>query len=73
VSLPDALFRCGETAARRLRVSRRQLYATALAEFLDRARSDRGNEQLNQVYGDQPARVDPAFSAGPMRSLAKDS
>jgi len=73
VSLPVALFRRGEATARRLRVSRSQLYATALAEFLDRVQSDRVTEQLNQVYGDQPARVDPAFHRAQMRSLAKDS
>jgi len=38
VSLPDELFRLAETAARRLRVSRSQLYAMAIAEFLNTER-----------------------------------
>jgi metal-responsive CopG/Arc/MetJ family transcriptional regulator len=34
VSLPDDLFRLAEATARRLRVSRSELYAKAIAEFL---------------------------------------
>jgi metal-responsive CopG/Arc/MetJ family transcriptional regulator len=34
VSMPDDLFQQAEAAARRLRVSRSELYATAIAEFL---------------------------------------
>ena len=36
VSLPDDLFRLAEAAARRLGVSRSELYANAIAEYLDR-------------------------------------
>ena len=36
VSLPDELFRQAEAAAKKLRMSRSKLYATALSEFLDR-------------------------------------
>jgi metal-responsive CopG/Arc/MetJ family transcriptional regulator len=38
VSIPDDLFRLAEAAARRLQVSRSQLYATALSVFLNRRR-----------------------------------
>jgi metal-responsive CopG/Arc/MetJ family transcriptional regulator len=35
ISMPDDLFRRAEAAARRLRVSRSELYAKAIAEFLE--------------------------------------
>jgi antitoxin MazE6 len=73
VSLPDTLFRRGEKAARRLRVSRSQLYATALSEFLSRTESGRITEQLNEIYARTPARVDPAFHRAQLKSLPKDS
>ena len=50
VSLSDELFRLAETAARRLRVSRSQLYATALSEFLNRQQGKAVTERLNEVY-----------------------
>jgi metal-responsive CopG/Arc/MetJ family transcriptional regulator len=73
VSLPDDLFRLAEAAAKRLRVSRSQLYATALAEFLDRRRTNAITERLNEVYSHRPARVDPALQRAQLKSLDKDS
>ena len=73
VSVPDDLFRLAEAAARRLKVSRSKLYATALSEFLDRQRTDAVTERLNAVYSRQPSRVDPAFHRAQIQSLDKDS
>jgi len=39
VSVPDELFRQAEAEAKKLRISRSKLYASALSEFLDRKRS----------------------------------
>jgi len=73
VSLPDDLFRLAEAAAGRLRVSRSQLYATAISEFLDRRRTDAVTERLNEVYSRRPAKVDPPLHHAQLRSLDKDS
>ena len=73
VSVPDDLFRLAEATARRLRVSRSKLYATAISEFLDRQRTDAVTERLNAVYSRQPAKVDPALLRAQLQSLDKDS
>jgi metal-responsive CopG/Arc/MetJ family transcriptional regulator len=73
VSVPDDLFRLAEAAARRLRVSRSQLYATAISEFLNRQQSDAITERLNAVYSRHPAKVDPALHRAQLQSLDKDS
>jgi metal-responsive CopG/Arc/MetJ family transcriptional regulator len=73
VSVPDDLFRLAEAAARRLRVSRSQLYATAISEFLNRQQSDAITERLNEVYSRHPAKVDPALQRAQLKSLEKDS
>jgi metal-responsive CopG/Arc/MetJ family transcriptional regulator len=72
VSLPDELFQMAEGVARRLKVSRSQLYATALADFLDRQRAGNVTGQLNAVYARQPAKVDPALHRAQLRSVGKD-
>jgi len=59
VSVPDDLFRLAEVAARRLRVSRSQLYATAISEFLNRQQGDAVTERLNEVYSHRPERWIP--------------
>ena len=72
VSVPDDLFRRAEVAARRLRVSRSKLYATAISEFLNRQQGDAVTERLNEVYSHRPAKVDSAFDRAQLRSLEKD-
>ena len=72
VSLPDDLFRQAEATARRLRVSRSQLYATAISEFLNRQQANAVTERLNEVYSGTPATVDPALHRAQLKSLKKE-
>ena len=73
VSLPDDLFRQADAVARRLRVSRSQLYATAISEFLKQQHGNTITERLNDVYSRQPAKVDSALHRAQLKSLGKDS
>ena len=73
VSLPDDLFRLAEAAARRLRISRSQLYATAISEYLDREQKDAVTERLNEVYSRRPAKVDSAVHHAQLSSIDQDS
>jgi hypothetical protein len=50
VSLPADLFMQAEAAARRLWVSRSELYAKAIAEFLKQQDGSAITERLNDVY-----------------------
>ena len=72
VSVPDELFRQAESTARRLRVSRSQLYATAISEFLSRHQSDAVTERLNAVYANTRAEVDPALHRAQLNTLKKE-
>ena len=49
VSLPDRLFREAEQHAKRAQKSRSQLYAEALAEYLDRHAPDEVTDAMNRV------------------------
>jgi len=73
ISLPDDLFRMAETAARKMRMTRSQLYATAIAEFLERRRADKITERLDAVYSREQSDIDPALRSAQVRSLEKDS
>lgn len=63
ISLPDNIFREADTLAKKLGVSRSQLYATALAEYLARRKDDQVSARLDQVYGSTDGRPDPALAA----------
>ncbi|HWX54653.1 MAG TPA: hypothetical protein VN176_08695 [Verrucomicrobiae bacterium] len=73
ISLPDDLFKLAEAAARQLRMSRSQLYAAAISEFLDRRQTGRVTKRLNEVYSEQPAKLDPAFHSAQLKSIESDS
>jgi metal-responsive CopG/Arc/MetJ family transcriptional regulator len=73
VSLPDELFRMAEAAARRLRVSRSELYAKAIAEFLNAQQGNSITERLNDVYSRRTAKVDSALHRAQLKSLGKDA
>ena len=72
VSLPDDLFRLAEAAARRLQVSRSELYANAIAEYLDRRRDNAVTERLNEVYARRPAKLDSGLHRAQLKTLEKD-
>jgi hypothetical protein len=73
ISLPDDLFRKAEAAARKLRLSRSQLYAAAIGEFLERRRTSKITERLNEIYSEEPAKLDPALHLAQTKSLESDS
>jgi metal-responsive CopG/Arc/MetJ family transcriptional regulator len=69
ISLPDELFREAEAAARRLKVSRSELYAKAIAQFLKQYDEDGITERLNEVYSRHEAKVDSGLQRAQLQSL----
>jgi hypothetical protein len=72
VSLPDEIFRQAEATAKKLRMSRSRLYATAISEYLDRHRADSVTERLNRLYSKHDSKLDPAWERAMLQTLAKD-
>ena len=73
ISLPDALFKSGDSLAKRLGVSRSELYARALAEFVAKHKASQLTQRFNAVYADEESRLDPALDAAQLRTLARES
>lgn len=65
VSIPDPVFEAADTLARRLGMARSELYATAVAEYLERHRAAGIRERLDAVYAaaDDAARLESVFAA----------
>jgi len=72
ISLPDDLFRSAEAAARKMGMSRSQLYATAISEFLERRRSSRITERLNKIYSKEHSGLDQPLQAAQILSLDRE-
>ena len=73
ISLPDDLFQSADALAERLGVSRSQLFATALAEYLAKHQSQKVTDRLNSVYAAEPSALDPAVRRAQRRSMTQDA
>ena len=73
ISLPDPVFSAAEKLAHRLRVSRSQLYAQAIQEYLGKRQDSLVTEQLNAVYAAGQEPVDPSLTAAQLGTLAHEA
>ena len=69
ISLPDDLFESADELAERLGVSRSELYAEAVAEYLAKHRGEEVTSRLNDIYANEDSGIDPALRAAQARSL----
>jgi predicted transcriptional regulator len=69
ISLPDTVFSAAEKLAHRLRVSRSQLYAQAIEEYLGKRQDSLVTEQLNAVYAAEQEPIDPSLVAAQLRAI----
>lgn len=73
ISLPDPIFSEAEKLAHRLRVSRSQLYAKAIEEYLGKRQDSRITERLNALYGAGLESVDPALAAAQLGAIGNEA
>jgi len=71
ISLPDRLFSSADTLARRLGMSRSQLYATALAEYLAKHQAAKVTERLNAIYSTEPGTLPQDLRRAQRRTLER--
>ena len=69
ISLPDELFLSANELAERQGVSRSELYATAVSEYLAKHRDQDVTSRLNEVFADGSSGFDPALRAAQARSV----
>ncbi|HEY5970713.1 MAG TPA: CopG family transcriptional regulator [Pseudoxanthomonas sp.] len=69
ISLPDPVFSAAEKLAHRLRVSRSQLYAQAIEEYLGKRQDSLVTERLDAVYATNPVPMDPILAAAQLGAI----
>ena len=71
ISLPDAIFESADALAARLGISRSELYATAVAEFLAKHTDAKVTARLNEVYAKEAGRLEPAVRRKQVRAITR--
>jgi metal-responsive CopG/Arc/MetJ family transcriptional regulator len=73
ISLPDPVFRAAETLARKLKKSRSELYAEAIAAYVGARGAKALTARLNDVYGKQSSGIDPALKYAQLEHLVDEA
>ena len=71
ISIPTPLFQAAEKRARKLGMSRSQLYAQALEKLLDQDPDDEVTRALEAVYSREKSAVDRDLAAAQRRATAE--
>ncbi len=72
ISLPDPVFKAAEVLAHRLKKSRSELYADAIAEYVGSRGAKAVTAKLNTVYSGQPSKIETALTYAQFASLARE-
>ena len=72
ISVPNELFEAADELAAKLGMSRSELYAVAVAEYLAKHRDSDITDQLNALYAEVDSSLDPALRAAAARTLRRN-
>jgi metal-responsive CopG/Arc/MetJ family transcriptional regulator len=73
ISVPDLVFHAAEVLASNLNKSRSQLYAEALANYVNTHSAHDVTQRLNAVYEHESSKLDAAWSVAQARSLKHET
>jgi len=62
ISIPDDIFISADYLAKRLNMSRSELYTHAIRQYVAECRHAGVKEKLDQVYASENSSIDPALS-----------
>ena len=72
ISIPDPIFQEAEQLAKRLGMSRSELFTRAVAAFLEEKRQENITARLNDLYEKEPSQLDPVIARIQFASLPED-
>jgi metal-responsive CopG/Arc/MetJ family transcriptional regulator len=72
ISIPDKVFRSADALAKRLGVSRSELYSTAIAEFLSKHQGRHVTAHLDAVYAEEDSSLSPNIMRLQVQSLTRE-
>ena len=69
VSVPDRIFEAAERLAKQRRVPRSQIFAEALAAYVETRESDAVTSKLNEIYAHEASIVDVGLMQAQSNSI----
>jgi metal-responsive CopG/Arc/MetJ family transcriptional regulator len=72
VSIPNKVYDSADRLARKLKISRSQLYAKAVEEFVTEHARTGVRENLDQVYAAETSSMDPALARAQAAAITRE-
>ncbi len=72
VSIPDPVFTEADQLAKKMGVSRSELYASAIQAFVAAHRAEDVTAALNRIYSQEDSSLDPVLAALQARALPRN-
>jgi hypothetical protein len=72
ISVPDKTFESAESLAKRLKMSRSELYVRALEHYLKLHDDEALTENFNKVYENMDSRIDPAVRSAARKTFERN-
>ena len=73
ISIPDSVFQGADALAKQLGISRSELYAKAVAEYLARHNGAEITARLDAIHGQEDNRTDPALASLQARTMPREA
>jgi len=73
ISIPDPVFKTAENLAKRLGLSRSELYVRAISSYVETHKNHKVTDLLNEVYSDSKNHeLEKSFRRAQMRSIGRE-
>lgn len=72
VSIPDSIFKVAERVAKRLGMSRSELYSRAISEFVETHEEKNVTRELDRVYAQEDSSLDSVLDKLQAASLPRE-
>ncbi len=73
ISIPDSVFNSAELVAKKLNISRSELYTKAVSDYLNQHQKNYITEALNKVYSEEKPAIDPTIIQMQSSSIEDES
>ncbi len=73
ISLPDEIYHSADQLAKRLSMSRSELYSKAVSNYINAHKNEAVTKALDQIYAKEKSEIDPVINVIQLRSLPKEA
>ena len=73
ISIPDEIYHSADQLAKRLGMSRSELYSKAVSNYINAHKNEAVTKALDQIYANETSEIDPVVNVMQLRSLPKEA